>query len=345
MSDLRSKIYYPVYFLWGEEPYYIDIISDYIAKNILSDAEKGFNQQVFYGKDTEISTIMQTARRFPMMANYQVIIVKEAQALKNSELLFSASKGPKDTQDEKLVEAFLSYIKNPLKSTILVFNYKYKKLDRRTAIAKAMDEKGVCFESPKLYDNKIPGWIEEYLSESDYSITPQASAMLAEYLGADLGKIANELTKLTIALPSKTKITPELIEKNIGISKDYNVFELLNALGEKNVLKANRIISYFSANPNNNPLQKTMVSLYGYFTKLLIYHFAKDKSDNAVAAAMGLHPFIAKGYIAAAKKYSITKIYDIISILREYDTKSKGFGGVSIPSEELQKEMIYKILH
>jgi DNA polymerase III subunit delta len=326
MEDLKNKIYYPIYFLFGEEPYYIDIISDYISKNVLTDAEKGFNQTVFYGKDSEIQTIMESSRRFPMMANYQVIIVKEAQGLKK-------------------IEDFKPYVERPLKSTILVINYKYGKLDKRTGFAKALSQNCVVYESEKVRDYKIPGWIEEYLSESSLTITPQAAIMLAEYLGADLGKVVNELKKLIIALPENTRITPEHIEKNIGISKEYNVFELQNALGEKNILKANRIINHFGANPNNNAIQLTIASLHQYFSRLFMVHFLKDKSENSVAASLGLHPYVAKSYIAALKRYSPHKLFEVVGILREYDMKSKGFGNTSASPGDLQKEMVYKILH
>ena len=326
LHDLKEKVYSPIYFLCGEEPYYIDLISDYIAKNVLTDAEKGFNQTVFYGKDTEIRSIIESARRFPMMSKHQVIIVKEAQVFKK-------------------IEELQPYVEKPLNSTILVINYKYKRIDKRTGFAKALATNGVIYESPKIYDNKIPGWIEDYLAEFEFSITPQAAVMLAEYLGADLNKIVNELKKLVIALPGKTRITPEHIEKNIGISKDYNVYELQNALGDRNVLKANRIINYFNANAKNNPVQKTIVSLHIYFSKLFMYHFLTDKSEKSVANALGLHPFIAKSYIAAAKKYSTYKLFDIVGILREYDLKSKGWGNYSASPGDLQKEMIYKILH
>ncbi len=326
ISNLKKKIYHPIYFLWGEEPYYIDKISDYIAENVLTDAEKGFNQTIFYGKDTEVYTIIEASRRFPMMANQQVIIVKEA-------------------QDVKKIEELKAYTANPLNSTILVLNYKYKKLDKRTAFAKSLDKNGVIFESKKVYENKIPGWIETYLHDSQYDITPQAAVMLAEYIGADLSKVANELNKLVIALPKNTKITPEHIEKNIGISKEYNVFELQNALGERNILKANKIINYFGANPSSNPIQRTISSLYMFFAKLFMYHFLPDKSERSVAASLGLHPFIAKSYVAAARKYNPKKLYQIVGILRDYDMKSKGFGNSSTTASDLQKELIYKILH
>jgi DNA polymerase-3 subunit delta len=326
IEDLKNKIYSPVYFLYGEEPYYIDLISDYISKNVLDDGEKGFNQTIFYGKDTEIRTIIETAWRFPMMANYQVVIVKEAQELKK-------------------IEDFQPYFEKPLNSTILVINYKYGKLDKRTEFAKILSKNFIVFESAKLYDYKIPGWIEEYLSESSLSITPQAAAMLAEYLGSDLSKIANELKKLIIALPGNTRIVPEHIEKNIGISKDYNIWELQNALGEQNALKANRIVNHFGANPSENPIVKNIPLLHQYFVKLFLYHFLKDKSENSVAASLGVHPFFAKSYVSAAKKYNPHKLFEIMGILREYDLKSKGYGNTSASPGDLQREMIYKILH
>jgi DNA polymerase III subunit delta len=326
LDELEKKIYHPVYFLSGEEPFYIDLISDYIEDHVLTDEEKGFNQIIFYGKDTDEQTIMETALRFPMMANQQVIIVKEAQSLNT-------------------IEELRRYVEKPLHSTILVLNYKYKTLDKRTAFAKAIQKNGILFESPRMYENKIPGWIENYLADAQYTISPQASVLLAEYLGTDLGKIANELKKLTISLPPKTRITNEHIEKNIGISKDYNIFELQNALGERDILKANRIINYFADNPKSNPIQLTTVLLYLYFSKLFLYHFLKDKSEKSVAASLGIHPYFVKSYSKAAKRYNTHKLYDIIGILREYDMKSKGFETNNVSQGGLLKEMIYKILH
>lgn len=327
IQNLKKKIYHPIYLLQGEEPYFIDIISNYIEKNVLSDAEKGFNQTVFYGKDSDPINIAESSLRFPMMASQQVIIVKEAQSLAK-------------------IDALTSYAEKPLSSTILVLNYKYKNLDARTKLSKAIKKNGVVFTSKKIYENKIPNWIENYLGQKDYSITPQAAQILTAYLGNDLSKVANELEKLVIAVKETNKITPEHIEKNIGLSKDFNIFELQNALGEKNVFKANQIIQYFGANPTTNPIQKTVSNLYFYFSKIFTYHFLKDKSERNVAAELRVHPFIAKSYIAAAKKYSPTKLYEIIGILREYDMKSKGFAvSGMIDSADLQKEMIYKILH
>lgn len=326
IGNLQKKIYHPVYFLMGEETYFIDKISDYIADNVLTEAEKGFNQTVLYGKDLEPNTIIGNARRFPMMANHQVIIVREAQNIKK-------------------IEDLELYVKNPLNSTILVINYKYKTLDKRKTFPKLIDQKGVLFESKKIYDNQLPTWITTYLKSQQYTISPQAAAMIAEYLGADLSKVANELDKLIISLPVGTQITPDHIEKNIGISKEFNVFELQNALGERDLLRANRIINYFGANPSSNPVTVVVSALFSYFSKLLNYHFLEDKSQNNVASVLQVHPFFVKNYVAAAKNYNIKKLVEIVSILREYDMKSKGWGNVSASQADLQKEMIYRILH
>ena len=309
ISNLKKKIYHPIYFLMGEETYFIDKISDYISDNVLTDAEKGFNQTILYGKDTEPHNIIANARRFPMMSNHQVIVVREAQNIKK-------------------IEDLESYAKNPLKSTILVINYKYKTLDKRKTFAKLIDQKGVLFEAKKIYDNQLPAWIISYLKNQNYTIAPQAAAMLSEYLGADLSKVANELDKLIISLPAGTQITPDHIEKNIGISKEFNVYELQNALGERNLLKANRIVNYFGANPSSNPMPVIISGLFSYFSKILNYHFLEDKSQNNVASVLSVHPFFVKTYVAAAKNYNIKKLVEIISILREYDMKSKGWGNV-----------------
>jgi DNA polymerase III subunit delta len=327
IHNLKKKVYHPIYLLQGEETYYIDIISNYIEKNVLPDAEKGFNQTVFYGKDSDVVNIVESSLRFPMMASQQVIIVKEAQSLGK-------------------IENMASYAEKPLKSTILVLNYKYKTLKLNTRLAKAIKNNGVIFTSNRIYENKVPDWIVNYLSQKEYSITPQAAQILTSYLGNDLSKVANELEKLVIAVKETNKITPEHIEKNIGLSKEFNIYELQNALGEKNIFKANQIIQYFGANPTANPIQKTISNLYYYFSKLFTYHFLKDKSERNVSTELRVHPFIAKSYIAAAKKYSPTKLFEIIGILREYDMKSKGFEvSTMVDTTDLQKEMIYKILH
>jgi len=327
LKSLEKKIYHPVYILMGEEPYFIDQISDYLASHVLEEGERSFNQTVLYGKDAEIDTILTAARRFPMMSAYQVVIVKEAQNLKTLE------------------DDLLSYVENPLKSTILVICFKYKSMDKRKKFLKVAEAKGVVYESKKIYENQLTPWIHNYCREKNYTIQPQASAMLAEYLGTEISKVVNELDKLMILLPAGSAITPLDIEKNIGISKDFNVFELQNALGVRDVLKANRIINYFGANPSLNPIQKTIFNLFSFFSKLLKVQLMTDKSKGNVAKVLGVSPFFIDNYMVAARNYPTKKVVEVIAILREYDMKSKGVGNVSSSVADLQREMIYKILH
>lgn len=329
LSNLRKKIYHPVYFLCGEEPYYIDIISGYIENNVLTPEERGFNQSVFYGRDSELKTVIETCRRYPMMASQQVILVREAQSWKDLDLL-------------------VRYIKTPTPSTILVICYKYAKPDGRTEAGKIIREKSVYLETKSLKDYQLASWIENFVRTAGYIITPQSSQMLADYLGNDLSKIVNELNKLFIVVPEGGRITPDEIERNIGISKEYNPFELTEALGEKDVLKANRIVAHFGANPADNPIQPVIGALFGYFLKLLRYHALPEKSYEAAAAAFGIgnYPNIVRKYIDAAKRYNRNKLLGIISVIREYDMKSKGLESTSGVSQgDLLKEMVYKILH
>ncbi|MBN8695913.1 MAG: DNA polymerase III subunit delta [Bacteroidetes bacterium] len=342
MSDLKKKVYKPVYFLMGDEPYFIDIISDYIENNVLDESEKEFNQSVLYGKDVTAADVIGAAKRFPMMSEYQVVIVKEAQNIRD--LVGKVDDDEKNAKGkEKAKHPFLAYIENPLPSTILVICYKYKSVDKRTSVGRQLDKYSVLFESKKLYDNQVPDWINNYLKGKEYTVGPKASAMLTEYLGTSLSKISNELDKLMINLPPKSEITPEHIQTNIGISKDYNVFELQTAIGRKETLKANRIINYFAANDKDNPMVVTMSSLYGYFCKILTYHFLADK--KTAAAAMGVHPFFVKDYEIAARNYSPGKLKSIFGYLREYDLKSKGVDSGSATHGELLKELVFKILH
>ena len=327
MSDLRKRIFRPVYFLAGDEPYYIDLITDYIAEKVLTEEEKAFNQVVLYGEDTTISAVIDTAKRFPMMASHQVVIVKEAQSLKK-------------TEDLAL------YLEKPLLSTILVINFRYKVIDKRTKLYKTLEAQGVYFESMRLRDYQVAPWAERYLMAKGVKIDPGASALLSEYLGTDLHKIANELDKLLITLPAgKPLITSQLIEKNIGISKDFNNCELQKAVGERNILKANRIVNYFGENQKDNPITLTIASLFSLFTKLLTYHYLTDKSKNNVAAALKINPFFVKDYELWATRYNASRTIHIISLLRTYDMKSKGFGDTGTEPGDLLKEMIYKILH
>lgn len=326
LADLKNKIYYPVYFMGGEEPFYIDSISDYIEKNVLTESEQDFNQTVIYGRDTNPMEIISLAKRYPMMASHQVVIVKEAQNIQK-------------------IEELQPYIDNPLDSTILVVNYKYKKIDKRKSFFKAVAKKGVLFESAKIYDNKIPGWINNYLQKAGYSITPKATILLAEFLGSDLSKIVNEIEKLTINQPQGSQIDETIIERNIGISKDFNIFELQNAIGSKNIIKANQIANYFAANPKDNPLVKTVMILFGFFSKLLVYQQLKDKSKNNVASALSINPFFVNDYKVAGRNYNTSKLRSIISLLREYDLKSKGVENISTTDGELLKELLFKIMH
>jgi DNA polymerase-3 subunit delta len=327
IQNLKKKVYHPIYLLHGEEPYYIDMISDYIEKNVLKEEERSFNQIIFYGKDTDEITIKETAYRYPMMSDKQVVIIKEAQSLKK-------------------IEELTPYALKPMPSTILVINYKYKTLDKRTKFYKAVNSKGVVLATKKLYDTQIPSWIEHYLKQYKYTISPQACQILTAYLGTELSKISNELNKLLIAVKETTHITPEHIEKNIGLSKDFNTLELQDALAVRNVFKANQIIKYFGSNQQLHPMQVTTSVLFGFYSKLLTIHYLNDKSEASVVKEIGGHPFYIKKLISASKNYTTSKLIQIIGILREYDLKSKGVGvSTMVDTSELQKEMIFKILH
>jgi DNA polymerase-3 subunit delta len=327
IADLKNRIFKPVYFLAGEEPYYIDLITEYIQEKVLPEDEKAFNQIILYGDDTNIASIIDTARRFPMMASHQVLIIKEAQSLKK-------------------LDDLVIYLEKPLLSTILVFSYKYKTIDKRTKLYKTLESQGVYFESARIRDYLIPAWIERYLMVKGIKTDPSASAMLTEYLGTDLHKIVNELDKLIITLPpGKPFITTALIEKNIGISKDYNNFELQKAIGEKNILKANMIVHYFANNPKDNPITLSIASLFGFFSKLLTFHYLTDKSKNNAAAVLKINPYFVKDYENSASKYNVSKTVQIISLLRTYDMKSKGFNDPGTDPGELLKELVFRILH
>lgn len=330
LNDIKQRKFKPLYLLHGEESYYIDLISDSIEKSVLSDAQKGFDQTILYGKDVDFATIVSAAKRYPMLSDYQVIIVKEAQGLKwkvNDEIL------------EK-------YIENPTPTTILVFDYKYGKFDKRTKLYKSIDKKGVVFESEKLYDNKVAAWIVEELQHSGHRIHPQAAALMAEYLGTDLSKVANESQKLILNVPKEKEITVQDIEQNIGISKDFNIFELNTALGKRDTIKAIQIVDYFAANPKSNPFVLVVGSLAGYFTKLLRYHYLPDKSSSSVAKELGVHPFFTKEYDTAARNFNRRKLFDVIAVIRDYDLKSKGLNaGPNTSDRDLMREMIFKILN
>ena len=326
VTDIKNGIIKPIYFLMGEEPYYIDKISDFIEQNILSEEEKGFNQMVLYGRDVTIEDIVANAKRYPMMAERKVLIIKEAQDL------------------SRTIEKLVDYASNPQLTTVLVVNYKYKKIDKRKALYKTIKKIGVVYESKKLYENQVGEWIRRVLSPKDDSITPKAAQMLVEFLGTDLSKINNELEKLQIILPKGSQITPELIEENIGISKDYNNFELRKAVGNKDVLKAQQIAKYFGDNPRSNPMVVTVSLLFNFFSQLLYYHGLNDKSSRSVASALRINPYFVNEYISAARNYPMKKVSQVISTLREFDVKSKGVGANAVPQGDLLKELLVRIM-
>lgn len=327
VNDIKAGNIKPIYFLMGEEPYYIDKLSDYIEQNVLSEDEKGFNQTVLYGRDVSIEDIVSTAKRYPMMAERQVVIVKEAQDL------------------SRTIDKLESYVDNPMLSTVLVFCYKYKTLDKRKKMAKTLDKIGVVFESKKLYENQVSDWIKRVLSGKSFSIEPKANAMLVEFLGTDLSKINNELEKLQIILPKNSTITPKHIEENIGFSKDFNVFELQSALGSRNQLKAYQIAQYFADNPRDNPMVVTTGLIFTFFVKLLKYHGLKDRNPKNVAAVLGVNPFFLKEYDVALRNYPMKKVSQIVASLREIDIKSKGVGANALSQSDLLREMLYKIFN
>ena len=327
VADIKQGNIKPIYFLMGEEPYYIDKIAEYIEENVLTEEEKGFNQMVLYGRDVAVEDIVSNAKRFPMMAERQVVIVKEAQEL------------------SRTIENLTSYVENPQPTTVLVVCYKYKTLDKRKKLYKQVEKNGLLFESKKLYENQVGDWIRRVLSGKEYRIEPKAALMLVEFLGTDLSKISNELDKLMLILPKSSTITAKDIEENIGISKDFNNFELRKAVGERQIVKANQIINYFAQNPKNNPLVMTISLLNSFFTQLLIYHGLKDKSKGNVSKALKVNPYFVTDYQIAARNYPMKKVSQVISLLRDADLKSKGVGAQNLADGDILKELLFKMMH
>ncbi|MCD2259529.1 DNA polymerase III subunit delta [Psychroserpens luteolus] len=325
VTDIKKGNIKPIYFLMGEEPYYIDAISEYIENNILAEEEKGFNQMVLYGRDVSVDDIIGNAKRYPMMAERQVVIVKEAQDL------------------SRTIEKLSNYAENPQPTTVLVINYKYKKIDKRKALYKTIKKSGVVFESKKLYENQVSDWIRRVLSGQKYTISPKASQMLVEFLGTDLSKINNELEKLKIVLPEGTQISPEHIEENIGISKDYNNFELRKAIGERDTVKAFKIINYFADNPKDNPMVVTVSLLFNFFSQLLHFHGLHDKNPRNVASALKINPYFVNEYVSAARHFPMRKVSHVVATLREFDVKGKGVNSNAVPQGDLLKELLVRI--
>ncbi len=326
VTDIKNGNIKPIYFLMGEESYYIDKITEYIDRNVLAEEEKGFNQMVLYGRDVTIDDIVSNAKRYPMMAERQVVIIKEAQDL------------------SRTIEKLADYAEHPQPTTVLVICYKYKKIDKRKKLYKTVAKSGVIYESKKLYENQVSDWIRKVLAGAKYSIEPKAAQMLVEFLGTDLNKINNELEKLKLIVPQENQITADTIEENIGISKEFNNFELRKAIGVRNVIKAHRIINYFAQNPKDNPLVMTISLLYSYFSQVLQYHGLSDKSQRNVAATLKINPYFVSDYSDAARNYPMKKVSQIIALLREADVKSKGVGATNLPPGDILKELLVKIM-
>lgn len=329
LKEIRKKNFHPIYFLMGEESYFIDLITDAIIKNALNDDERDFNQTIMYGADiANYGVVVNAAKRYPMMAERQLVVVKEAQQISDIELLSL-------------------YLRQPLKSTILVINHKHGTV-RSKKILSEIEKVGIVYESKKLYDNQLPGFINNYVAESGRSIENKAMQMLADFIGSDLNRMASELDKLSISMgEGNTCITPDDIERNVGVSKDFNNFELVNAIATRNAFKANQIVNYFEHNPKNNPFIITISVLFGFFSNLMIAYFAADKSEQGLMQELNLRTiFQAREYVTAMRNYNAFKCIDIIALLRQFDARSKGIGSNSNTSDgELLRELVFKIMH
>ena len=328
MSELKSGVYRPVYYLMGEEGYFTDRITDYIIENALTEVERDFNLTVFYGLETDINTVINTAKRFPMMAERQVVVVKEAQALKD-------------------IEQLVFYLQNPQPTTVLVFAHKNGSIDKRKKVATELDHKGVVLETKKYRDDHLPSFISSYLKEKGLTADTKSVLMLSESIGADLARIAGEIDKLSISIPQGTKnITPELVEEHIGISKEYNNFELQNAIINKDIYKANKIVNYFAQNPKKNPIQMTLALLFSFFSNLMMCYYAPEKTERGVAEFLGLKSSWGVGdYIKAMRNYRAMHVMEILHLIRLADAQSKGAEGAPMPDGEIMRELLYKILH
>jgi len=332
LSEIKSRKYAPVYFLQGEETYYIDLISDYIEQNVLSESEKGFNQVILYGKDVSMAAVLTNARRFPMMAERQVVIVKEAQEIQDLN---------KDTGSKLL----LDYLTKQVPSTVLVFCHKHKNLDKRRDLGKKVDKLAVTLTTKKSYDNQLPEFVAEYVSEKKISIEEKAILALCEFVGNDLHRLANEIDKLIISLPKGESITQEQVINQVGVSKEYNIFELQRAILTKDSLLANKIVNYFESNTRKNPIIPVVAFLYSFFSKLLAASQASDKSDKGLVSELKLSPYAARDYTLALRQYSQQKIMDNISSLREADLKLKGVNTGSTDEGQIFRELIWRLMN
>jgi DNA polymerase-3 subunit delta len=333
IKDVQDKKFKPLYLLHGEEPYYIDLVAKAIEKEALEDHERDFNQTILYGKDVDIVSLVNELQGFPLMAERKLVIVKEAQSIAYKE-------------DSKEANYYNNYFSNPNPTSILVLCYKYGKLDSRKKIFKNIQSKGAIFLSEKIREYNIASWIDSYLKDKNYTITPKAGKLLADFLGNDLSKITNELDKLAILIQVGTQINEVHIEENIGISKDFNPFELVGAVQIRDVPKIFQIVHYFEHNPKACPFPMLIGQLFGFFIKLMRIHFLTDKSPQNIASQCKINPYFVKDHLTAAKLYNPSKVALNIEILHEYDLKSKGVGSSgNINEAELMKEMIYKLVN
>lgn len=334
LKDLKAKKYAPIYFLDGEESFFIDQITEYIENHAIPEHERGFNQLVMYGKDSTIGQIVNNARKFPMMAERQLVIVKEAQSII-------------DLTKEEPQNLLLNYIQNPLPSTILVFAHKHKKLDGRQALAKELDKKAVYVRSEKIKDYKLTEWIESYIKEQGHHIEAKAAQLLSDSIGNNLEVLTNEIGKMQINFTEPTTFTTEHISKYIGINKDYNNFEFMKAIGLKDAVKANKIAHYFIQNPKANPVIPMFSLMFNYFTRIAMIHQARKggASDSQLASLLGLHPYAVKEYTAAANNYKLGKVIDVFAYIKEADLRYKGVESGSMSDAEILRELVYKILH
>jgi DNA polymerase-3 subunit delta len=332
-NDILKQNFSPVYLLMGEEEFYIDHLTNLILNNAISEHEKDFNLSILYGKDTSISHIISISKQYPVMAERKLVIIKEAQ-----ELL-------KKDSDGNNLDDLVSYISNPLSSTILILNVKYKSIDKRKSIYKAFLKNGIVYESKKLYENQVQDWIIDYLYKKKITIDKKSTFLLTELLGTEINKIANELDKLIVLKSSEKKINEDDIEKYVGISKDFNVFELRKAIGQRDLTRCIKIIDYFSKNPKSNPAVVVISLIFDFFLKLFIYHSISDKSDRNIATQLKINPYFVRDYSSAAKNFSMKNISNKITILRDYDLKSKGLGSINSNNSDLLKELVIKLLH
>ncbi|HET9744835.1 MAG TPA: DNA polymerase III subunit delta [Chitinophagaceae bacterium] len=325
IAEWKKKVFKPVYWLEGEEEYFIDKVMDYAEHKILSETETGFNLTVFYGKDANWPDVINTCRRYPMFSERQVVLLKEGQQMKD-------------------IEKLESYIDNPLTSTVLVVSYKEKKVDGRTKFAKLLKEKGVLLSTKKIYENQLPEWTQAMVSSHGYEISKKALMLLVDHIGNDLSRIENEIEKILVNLGNRKTINEDDIEQFIGISKEFNVFEFQNALAAKDLSACMRIIQYFEANPKAAPIQLIMPSLYLFFSKLYMIHGLNSRDDKAVAAATGINPFFVRDYLKAIKVYSFPQVETAILLLHQYNLRSIGVSDIGTEDASLLKEMVYKII-